>query len=170
MRSLRAGFKKANVKLLSALLTNSITNNFYFHYSNICLWDVNTKDFYLPIISCQLYILNPRKEEDRKTLEWEGDLGEILKTHQRMCLQKSNRSPNGRIQPCMSQAVQRSCWGWEFGGFLLACRRCALVKDLSTSKGATRRGWQTLKHQGHEEETDWIFLRPWCYKSLKPQL
>lgn len=72
------------MKQLSALLTNGIKNNIYFHYSSNFLWGANVKDFYLPIISCQCSIqkFSPRMEEDRETLEWEGDLGEILKMHQ----------------------------------------------------------------------------------------
>ncbi|KAF4804357.1 Protein arginine N-methyltransferase 8 [Turdus rufiventris] len=41
---------------------------------------------------------------------------------------------------------------------------CTGKGSVSRSKGAAGEGWQTLKHQGHEEETDWIIS-----KSVKVQ-
>lgn len=41
---------------------------------------------------------------------------------------------------------------------------CTGKGSVSRSKGIAREGWQTLKHQGHEEETDWIIS-----KSVKVQ-
>lgn len=41
---------------------------------------------------------------------------------------------------------------------------CTGKGSVSTSKGTARGGWQTLKYQGHEEETAWIFS-----ESLKVQ-
>lgn len=36
---------------------------------------------------------------------------------------------------------------------------CTGRGSVAISKAAARGGWHTLQHQGHEEETDWIFFK-----------